>query len=48
MTPTCRVRHSGKIFAAFGVYLFAQDSWKIKPSLTLNYGLPLGVGYALG
>ena len=22
-----------------GVYLFAQDSWKIKPSLTLNYGL---------
>ena len=22
-----------------GLYLFAQDSWKIKPSLTLNYGL---------
>ena len=22
-----------------GVYAFAQDSWKIKPSLTLNYGL---------
>ncbi len=22
-----------------GVYLFAQDSWKLKPSLTLNYGL---------
>jgi hypothetical protein len=22
-----------------GVYLFAQDSWKIKPSLTMNYGL---------
>jgi len=21
-----------------GVYLFAQDSWKIRPSLTLNYG----------
>jgi len=22
-----------------GLYLFAQDSWKIKPSLTMNYGL---------
>jgi Carboxypeptidase regulatory-like domain/TonB dependent receptor len=22
-----------------GVYVFAQDSWKIKPALTLNYGL---------
>ena len=22
-----------------GLYLFAQDSWKIRPSLTLNYGL---------
>jgi len=22
-----------------GVYVFAQDSWKIKPSLTMNYGL---------
>jgi hypothetical protein len=22
-----------------GVYLFAQDSWKLKPSLTLNYGI---------
>jgi hypothetical protein len=22
-----------------GVYLFAQDSWKLRPSITLNYGL---------
>jgi hypothetical protein len=26
-------------FRNTGIYLFAQDSWKIKPSLTLNYGL---------
>jgi Carboxypeptidase regulatory-like domain len=23
----------------YGLYFFAQDSWKIKPNLTLNYGL---------
>ena len=23
----------------YGLYLFAQDSWKIKPNLTLNYGI---------
>lgn len=26
-------------FRNTGLYLFAQDSWKIKPNLTLNYGL---------
>ena len=34
-----RVRDSAKIFAALAVYPFVQDSWKIKPNLTLNYGL---------
>src|SRR5260370_5692974 len=29
----------GENVRASAVYLFAQDSWKIKPSLTLNYGL---------
>jgi Carboxypeptidase regulatory-like domain len=29
----------GENVRASSVYLFAQDSWKIKPSLTLNYGL---------
>ena len=32
--------------AAPALYLFAQDSWKIKPILTLNYGLALGTRHA--
>ncbi len=29
----------GEYIRNTGLYLFAQDSWKIKPNLTLNYGL---------
>ena len=34
-----RVRPSTENVRSTGLYLFAQDSWKIKPNLTLNYGL---------
>src|SRR6266487_2944717 len=34
-----RDRHKRSVFRSTAVYLFAQDSWKIRPSLTLNYGL---------
>ena len=32
-------RGAGRDAAEHGVYLFVQDSWKVKPSLTVNYGV---------
>ena len=37
--PMCRDRRKSKHVRNTGIYLFAQDSWKIRPNLTLNYGL---------
>ena len=39
--PTSYAQGSGnkELVRSTSVYLFAQDSWKIKPNVTLNYGL---------
>ena len=38
-TVTRKARRSEKTFATPVLYLFAQDSWKVKPNSHLNYGL---------